>query len=368
MNWKSCRRLPCKTDMSQTYARAGVDVAAGDRAVELLKERLNSSFGGSVIGGLGGFAALYDATSLKQMRSPLLVTATDGVGTKTEIARLMRDYSSIGLDLVAMVADDIVTTGAKPLFMTDYLAVGRVVPEVVAAIVGGVQDGCELIGCELVGGETAEHPGLMAADAFDLAGAITGVVEADDLLGAHRVEVGDVVIAIGSSGVHANGMSLARQVLLADEGLGVDSLLPEVGKSVGESLLEPTAIYAPSLLSLLEGDSSHVHALAHITGGGLIANLVRVLPVSVEVEIDRGTWSLPPIFSALASRGRVEQSEMEKTFNQGVGMMAVVAEHGAKNAIDHLQSYGFQAWQVGVVRAGKPDRPGVATMIGAHPL
>lgn len=353
--------------MSQTYARAGVDVSAGDRAVELLKEKLNSGFGRAVVGGLGGFAAMYDANALKHMHSPLLVTATDGVGTKTEIARLMGSYSSIGLDLVAMVADDIVTTGAQPLFMTDYLAVGKVMPEIVAEIVGGVQSGCALIDCDLVGGETAEHPGLMAADAFDLAGAMTGVVETDDVLGAQRVKVGDVVVAIGSSGVHANGMSLARQVLFSDQGLAVDDELPEVGQTVGEVLLTPTLIYTKALLALLANQRGAVHALAHITGGGLVANLVRALPTGVEVHVDRSTWALPAIFSTLANRGQIEQAEMEKTFNQGVGMMMVVSDAAALSSIEFLEAEGFSAWQVGIVKKGEESHRTNAQMVGVHP-
>jgi phosphoribosylformylglycinamidine cyclo-ligase len=352
--------------VSNTYASAGVDVAAGDRAVELLKNRINQGLGKSVIGGLGGFAALFDANDLKQMRSPLLVTATDGVGTKTEIARLLGSYSTIGLDLVAMVADDVVTTGARPLFMTDYLAVGKVVPEVVAEIVGGVQDGCRLIGCDLVGGETAEHPGLMEPDAFDLAGAMTGVVEADALLGAQRVRAGDSAIAISSSGVHANGMSLARRVFLSGDGLAIDTHLPELGQSVGEALLTPTAIYAAAILKLLALDSIDVHALAHITGGGLVANLIRVLPNGVHIKVNRDSWALPPIFRELARRGQIEQSEMEQTFNQGIGMVMLVSEESTAASIQFLASEGFDAWQVGVVESTRPDQIGSAEMVGAY--
>lgn len=354
------------TEPSRTYAEAGVDVDAGNRAVHLLKSRLNSGFSDRVIGGLGGFAAVYDASALQQMRSPLLVTATDGVGTKTELARLMGDYSTIGLDLIAMVADDIVTTGARPLFMTDYLAVGKVVPEVIAEIVCGVQAGCRLIGCDLVGGETAEHPGLMAEDAFDLAGAMTGVVEAEDLLGAQRVKVGDVVIAIGSSGLHANGMSLARQILLDDLGKSVEVVLPELGQSVGEALLTPTVIYTSVLVSLLANQPTAVHALAHITGGGLAANVSRVLPPGVSTAIDRSSWVLPPIFTLLADYGQVTQVEMEKTFNQGVGMVMIVEPTSAREAIEFLEAQGFLAWQTGIISVGEPDQLGIVRMIGVH--
>jgi len=338
-------------DLSGTYAQAGVDVAAGDRAVELLKQKLQVTYGEKVIGGLGGFAAVYDAEALRDMRSPLLVTATDGVGTKTEVARMLGEYETIGLDLVAMIADDVVTTGAKPLFMTDYLAVGKVRPDVVAAIVSGIQAGCAQIDCLLVGGETAEHPGLMGVDAFDLAGAMTAVVERDELLGPNRVQAGDALIAIGSSGIHANGMSLARYVVFEKCGWSVNDVWPGLNETVGEVLITPTLIYAGGLLSLLQAHPGAVHAMAHITGGGFAANLVRALPPGVKAVADRNTWSLPPVFKSLAELGAILQSEMEKTFNQGVGMVLVVSQDAADPVQQFLISAGFRAWQVGVVQA-----------------
>jgi phosphoribosylformylglycinamidine cyclo-ligase len=357
-------------DLSGTYAQAGVDVAAGDRAVELLKERLQGTYGDAVIGGLGGFAAVYEARALRDMRSPLLVTATDGVGTKTEIARMLGEHRTIGLDLVAMIADDVVTTGAQPLFMTDYLAVGKVVPEVVASIVAGVQDGCAQVGCLLVGGETAEHPGLMAPDAFDLAGAMTAVVEREDLLSPSKVQVGDVLLALGASGIHANGMSLARHVVFEKCRLSIDDDWPGLGKSVGEVLITPTLIYADVLLRLLQAHPGVVHAMAHITGGGLAANLVRVLPAGVAARVDRGTWALPPFFASLAELGGVAEAEMEKTFNQGVGMVLVVAESATAPVQQFLVGAGLKAWQAGVVEAaggeGATVEPSVE-LVGKYP-
>ena len=263
---------------SNPYAAAGVDTAAGDLAVELMKSAVSRTHGPEVLGGVGGFAGLFDASFLKDFRRPLLATSTDGVGTKVAIAQAIDKHDTIGLDLVGMVVDDIVVVGARPLFMTDYIACGKVVPERIAAIVAGIARGCAETGTALVGGETAEHPGLLGPDDYDVAGAAVGAVEADDLLGAHRVEHGDAIIAIASSGLHSNGYSLVRHIL-ASRDLGYSDHAPELGGTVGETLLEPTRLYTGPLLRLLADDSlgSAVHALSHVTGGGIAANLARVL-------------------------------------------------------------------------------------------
>ena len=333
------------TGQGASYAAAGVDIEAGDRAVELMKAWVAKASRPEVVGGLGGFAGLFDASALRAYDRPLLATATDGVGTKVAIATAMDRHDTIGYDLVAMVADDLVVCGAQPLFMTDYIACGRVVPERIAAIVKGVAQGCVLAGCALVGGETAEHPDLLGPDDYDLAGAGTGVVEADDLLGPERVCAGDAVVAMASSGLHSNGYSLVRHVLLDRAGWALDREVPELGRSLGDELLEPTRIYARDCLALMA--SVEVHAFAHVTGGGFAANLVRVLPAGLRADIDRTSWRPPAIFALVGELGRVAAAELERTLNMGVGMAAVVAAEAADPAVRLLQSRGVGAWVCG---------------------
>ena len=343
-----------------SYAGAGVDIDAGERAVALMKAAVEAAGRAEVVGGIGGFAGLFDASQLASYRRPLLATATDGVGTKVVIAQRLGRYDTVGIDLVGMVVDDLVTCGAEPLFMTDYVVFGRLDPERAAAVVAGVAEGCVRAGCALIGGETAEHPGHLGPDDFDLAGAATGVVEADRLLGAHRVRAGDAVIGLASSGLHANGYSLARQVL-DRTGLALDAEPPELGTSVGEELLTPTAIYARDCLALAAG--CDVHALAHITGGGLAANLARVLPPGTGAVLDRATWRPPPVFGLLAGRGGIGAAEMERVFNMGVGMAAVVAAGDADRALRVLASRDVTGWVLGEV-TGPGDGVRLA---GAHP-
>ncbi len=323
-----------------TYAAAGVSIEAGDRAVELIKSRLTSSRP-EVVGGLGGFAGLFRIDADR-----LLATSTDGVGTKIAIAQALDRHDTIGHDLVGMVVDDIVVCGAEPLFMTDYIACGRVVPERIADIVAGIDAGCALAGCALIGGETAEHPGLLGPDDYDLAGAATGMVREADLLGPERVRIGDAVVAMASSGLHSNGYSLARHVLLSVAKLRLDSAA-ELGVPLGEVLLTPTRIYAKDCLSLAA--ALDVHAFSHVTGGGLTANLARVLPDGLEAAIDRSSWTPAPIFDLIAERGQVAAEEMERTFNLGVGMVAVVPAEAAQAAVGHLAQRGVQAWVCGEI-------------------
>ena len=263
-----------------------MDVEAGERAVELMRSAIARAQRPEVVGGVGGFAGLFDASALTRFRRPLLATSTDGVGTKIDVARRMDVHDTIGIDLVAMVVDDLVVCGAEPLFMTDYIAVGSVVPERVAAIVTGIAEGCRRAGVALVGGETAEHPGLLAPDEYDVAGAGTGVVEADELLGPDRVRDGDVLVAMASSGLHSNGYSLARHVLFDRAGWALDRHVPELGRSLGEELLEPTRIYTLDVLDLISPVG--VHAVSHITGGGIAANVARILPAGMHGEIVQG--------------------------------------------------------------------------------
>ncbi|TFH98987.1 phosphoribosylformylglycinamidine cyclo-ligase [Micrococcus lylae] len=343
------------TDAPITYATAGVDVEAGDRAVELMKDAVKATHTPEVLGGIGGFAGMWDASALLQYRKPLLTTSTDGVGTKVAIAQTLDKHDTIGQDLVGMVVDDIVVVGAKPLFMTDYIACGKVVPERIADIVRGVAEGCRMAGTALIGGETAEHPGLLGVDEYDVAGAATGVVEADMVLGAERVRPGDVVIGMSSSGIHSNGYSLVRRVVNA-AGWNLDRHVDELGRTLGEELLEPTRIYTGACLELVEslngkagGEDLPVRGFSHVTGGGLAANLARVLPQGLMATVDRDTWSLPAIFRLVGDLGRVPQADLERTLNLGVGMVAVVAPEAAETAITQLSGAGMDAWAMGSV-------------------
>ncbi|MBU5948866.1 phosphoribosylformylglycinamidine cyclo-ligase [Streptomyces griseoincarnatus] len=346
-----------------SYAAAGVDIEAGDRAVELMKEWVKKTQRPEVLGGLGGFAGLFDASALKNYERPLLASATDGVGTKVDIARQMGVYDSIGHDLVAMVMDDIVVCGAEPLFMTDYICVGKVHPERVAAIVKGIAEGCVLAGCALVGGETAEHPGLLGPDDFDVAGAGTGVVEADRLLGADRIRPGDAVIAMASSGLHSNGYSLVRHVLLERAGLSLDARIDELGRTLGEELLEPTKIYSLDCLSLLH--TTEVHAFSHVTGGGLAANLARVIPDGLHATVDRSTWTPAPVFDLVGRTGSVERLELEKTLNMGVGMIAIVPQESVDVALSTLADRGVDAWVAGEITE-RGDHTTGAALVGDY--
>jgi len=342
------------------YAGSGVDIEAGERAVALMRDAVAKTAGPDVIGGIGGFAGLFDASRLAVMRRPLLATSTDGVGTKVIITQQTGCYGTIGIDLVGMVVDDLVVCGAEPLFMTDYIVCGRVTPERVAQIVGGIADGCVLAGCALIGGETAEHPGHLGPEEFDLAGAATGVVEADRLLGPGLVKAGDVVLGLASSGLHSNGFSLVRQIL-RDTGLDLEAEPPDLGRSLGAELATPTRIYAQDCLAL--ASECQVHAFAHITGGGLAANTARVLPPDADALLDRASWSPPPVFGLLAGLGSVDAREMEQVFNMGVGMTAVVAAADADKAIGVLTERGVPAWPLGEIVAGG----GHATLTGRHP-
>jgi phosphoribosylformylglycinamidine cyclo-ligase len=327
-----------------TYAGAGVDIAAGERAVELMKSSVARASRPEVLGGLGGFAGLFEL-DLTRWRRPLLAAATDGVGTKLAIAQALDRHDTVGIDLVAMVVDDLVVCGAEPLFLTDYIACGRVVPERIAALVAGIAEGCRQAGCALIGGETAEHPGLLKPTEYDLAASGVGAVEADAVLGPDRVRAGDAVIAMAASGLHSNGYSLVRHVLrdvpLDDAALGVP---------LGEVLLTPTRIYALHCLALVA--STAVRAFAHVTGGGLAANLSRVLPPTADAVLDRATWAPPAIFGYVAERGSVEQAELEATLNQGVGMLAVVSAADADRAVSLLDRRGVAAWVAGEVVDG----------------
>src|ERR1700757_2766888 len=333
-----------------SYASAGVDMEAGERAVELLKPLAKKASRPEVVGELGGFAGLF---ALKGgYREPLLAASTDGVGTKIAIAQAMDKHDTVGLDLVAMVVDDIVVCGAEPLLLQDYIAVGQIVPERIEALGTGIAAGCVQAGCALLGGETAEHPGLMAPDAYDISATGIGVVEADDALRPDRVRPGDVVIAMASTGLHSNGYSLARQVLLEIDRMNLAGHVEEFGRTLGEELLEPTRIYARDCLALAA--ETQVKTFCHVTGGGLAGNL------------DRGTWTPAPVFKMIAQRGRIDRAEMEKTFNMGVGMVAVVGPDDTDRALAILTARHLQCWVLGTVKkAGKSSTR--VELVGRHP-
>ena len=343
-----------------SYAAAGVDIDAADRSVELIADRVRATHGPEVLGGIGGFGGLFRFDT-GGWRDPVLVSSTDGVGTKVDLARRLDLLDGLGADLVGMVVDDLVAVGARPLFMNDYLAVGHLDPDRVARIVGSIADACRVAGCALVGGETAEHPGLMAADEFDVAGFAVGVVERDAILGRDRVRPGDVLVALPSSGLHANGFSLVRRIV---EGLDLSE--PHgFGRPLGVELLEPTRIHTPDVLSLVDTLAGGLHAVCHVTGGGLPGNLPRVLPAGTAAEVDAGSWELPPVFRWLAERGPVAPDELRRTFNCGIGMVAVVDPSDVDAALRALGGRGVAAWVLGrVVSAESADAEPVVRYLG----
>ena len=349
---------------TDAYAEAGVSIEAGDRAVDLMTSWVQKASRPEMIGGIGGFAGLFDASALKSYERPLLATSTDGVGTKVAIAQAMDKHDTIGFDLVGMVVDDLVVCGAQPLFLTDYIATGRVVPERIAAIVKGIAEACIEAGCALIGGETAEHPGLLEPDEYDVAGAATGVVEADHLLGPGRVRPDDVVIAMESSGLHSNGYSLVRHVLLSNAGWTLDRTVDDLGRTLGEELLEPTRIYAKACLALAA--QTQTHAMCHVTGGGLASNLERVLPLELAVRIDRATWVPAPIFDLVRKVGDLPQADLERTLNCGIGMVSLTAPEDAHKAIEVLEGFGVHAWVAGSAVAASADNAGRVELVGQH--
>jgi phosphoribosylformylglycinamidine cyclo-ligase len=346
-----------------TYADSGVDIDAGERAVALMRAAVEKTNRPEVVGGLGGFAGLF-ALDTAKYRRPLLASSTDGVGTKIALARALDRHETVGIDLVAMVVDDLVACGAEPLFLQDYVACGRVVPEKIAAIVTGIATGCTQAGAALVGGETAEHGDLMAADEYDLAATAVGVVEADAVLGPERVRSGDAVVAMASSGFHSNGYSLVRRVV---DAAGLDLMATPAGleRPLGEELLEPTRIYARDCLALVEElGVEGVHAYAHITGGGLAGNTLRVVPEGLAAVLDRSTWALPAAVRLLEEHG-VPRAESERAFNCGVGMVAVVSADVAGRAVDLLTARRVPAWVAGTVQA-RPDGAEGARLTGSY--
>jgi phosphoribosylformylglycinamidine cyclo-ligase len=306
-----------KSKHKDAYAEAGVDISAADKTKDLIKELVRPTFGTEVLTDIGHFGAFF---KLKQYHDPVLVSSTDGVGTKLKIAVLMDKHDTVGIDLVNHCTNDILCCGASPLFMLDYIALGKLQPHKVAAVVSGLAQACKEVGCALIGGETAEMPGMYKASDYDLAGFIVGVVEKSRVINGDKIAVGDVVIGLPSSGLHTNGYSLARKVFGTDrDPLALKMIYPELGKTLGEALLEPHICYHNQLKPFL----NKIHGMAHITGGGLVGNVPRILPKGVSVEIDRSSWHVPPIFELIQKRGSVKDEEMFHVFNMGIGMVVI---------------------------------------------
>lgn len=348
-------------DSGVSYEAAGVSIEAGDKAVELLAPLAKRATRPEVQGGIGGFAGLF---ALGKYKEPLLAAGSDGVGTKLAVAQAMDKHDTIGIDLVAMCVDDLVVCGAEPLFLQDYIAIGKVIPEKVADIVSGIAEGCVQAGCALLGGETAEHPGVMNVDDYDVSATAIGVVEASELLGPDKVREGDTIIAMASSGLHSNGYSLARYVLLERAGLPLDGHIDALGRTLGEELLEPTKIYALDCLALAK--ECDVRTFCHVTGGGLAGNMERIIPEGLVADMDRATWTPGPIFQTIQSVGDVPVEEMEKTFNMGIGMVAVVAPEDRDQALALLKDRGIDSWVLGEVRAAEAGEGARAVLRGRH--
>ncbi len=340
--------------MPNPYAASGVDTEAGDKAVELMKAAVSATHSNLVLGGVGGFAGMIDAKFLKDYDHPILATSTDGVGTKVAIAQAIDKHDTIGQDLVGMVVDDIVVVGARSLFMTDYIATGKIEPTRIADIVRGIAGACKEVDVALVGGETAEHPGLLGEHEYDVAGAAVGVVEKSKMLSAERVQVGDVVLGLEASGLHSNGYSLVRKIV-ADRGLKYTDQVPEFTRSLGEELLEPTRLYTGVLNQVLDRYSAQISTMSHITGGGIAANLSRVLPQTVSLDVDRGSWSPNQVFRVLADWGGYDLKDLESTWNLGLGFAVVVRKDFAAEIQGLIAELGIPAWQLGIIESTPCD-------------
>ena len=337
------------TTRALTYARAGVSIAAGEELVRRIGPIAARTRVPGVLAGVGGFSALFDLKG-RGFRKPVLVSSTDGVGTKLKIAFMTGIHDSVGIDLVAMSVNDILTQGAQPLFFLDYFVCGKLEVKIAEAVVCGIARGCRQAGCVLIGGETAEHPGDFPKGEYDLAGFAVGALEKKKILDPKAIVPGDILIGLPSSGLHSNGYSLARKALLERGGMKLERRVPELGRSLGEELLEPTRIYAKTMLGLLRRFS--IKGAAHITGGGITGNLPRVLPSGARAVLERGSWSAPAIFELIRKTGNISQAEMDRTFNNGLGMILVVARRKADSIRGALNRMGERSFVVGEIRRG----------------
>ncbi|MBP1966403.1 phosphoribosylformylglycinamidine cyclo-ligase [Paenibacillus aceris] len=336
--------------MSDAYKKAGVDIAAGNEAVERMKKHVKRTFRPEVLTDLGGFGGLFSLNKDKY-EEPVLVSGTDGVGTKLKIAFAMDKHDTIGIDAVAMCVNDIIVQGAEPLFFLDYLACDKVVPEKIEAIIKGIADGCAQSGCSLIGGETAEMPGMYAQGEYDIAGFTVGIVDKKKIIDGTTIRPGDVVLGLASSGVHSNGFSLVRRLLLEEKGYTLQGHVDELGDKLGNVLLEPTKLYVKPILAMLEDVA--IKGMAHITGGGFIENIPRVLPDGVNVDIQYGSWPILPIFSLMQREGGISNNDMFRTFNMGIGMVIIVNADDAEKAIAAAEAQGEKVYRLGVVTEGE---------------
>lgn len=337
--------------MKDAYKEAGVDITAGNEAVERMKQHVERTRRPEVLQGLGGFGGLFQL-NLAKYRQPVLVSGTDGVGTKLKVAYAMDRADTVGIDLVAMCVNDVVVQGAEPLFFLDYIGIGKVEPTQIEGIVKGIADGCQQAGCSLIGGETAEMPGIYQEGEYDLAGFAVGIVEKDQMIDGSTIEVGDQVLALPSTGVHSNGFSLVRY-LLEKHGISYQEYVPELSGVVGDVLLTPTRIYVPEVLQLI--DKVNVKGLAHITGGGIIENIPRVLPAGVSVRLNRNAWPIPPIFTWLQQLGELSDHEMYRTFNMGVGMVIIVAPADVARVQEMAKAWNEEVYHIGEVIPGQGE-------------
>ncbi|WP_210367248.1 phosphoribosylformylglycinamidine cyclo-ligase [Bacillus sp. REN3] len=332
--------------MADAYKQAGVDIEAGYEAVERIKKHVNRTVRPGVMGALGGFGGMFDISSLN-LKEPVLISGTDGVGTKLMLAFMMDRHDTIGIDAVAMCVNDIVVQGAEPLYFLDYIACGKAEPEKIEAIVKGIADGCEQAGCALVGGETAEMPGMYSAEEYDLAGFAVGACEKSAVITGEQIKEGDVLIGLASSGIHSNGYSLVRKVFLEEAGWVLDRYVEEFGSTLGEELLKPTRIYVKSVLAALK--QFNVKGLAHITGGGFIENIPRMLPDGLGADIQEGSWTIPQVFTKLEDLGTLKREDMYNIFNMGIGMVAAVDQEIADDVVAFFNKNGEQASVIGSV-------------------
>jgi len=332
--------------MANAYQKAGVNIEAGYEAVEKIKKHTKRTMRAGVMGQLGGFGGVFDLSELN-LKEPVLVSGTDGVGTKLKLAFMMDRHNTIGIDCVAMCVNDIVVQGAEPIYFLDYVALGKAVPDKIEQIVSGIADGCQQAGCALIGGETAEMPGLYEEDEYDLAGFAVGACEKSQIITGEHIHEGDVLIGLASSGIHSNGYSLVRKVFLEDQGFLLDIKLPELSLSLGDELLKPTKIYVKSILAALQ--EFEIKGMSHITGGGFIENLPRMLPEGLGVTIEKGTWPVLPIFKALEKYGDIDENEMYNIFNMGIGFVVAVRPEDAESAIRLFVEQGEKAYKIGSV-------------------
>lgn len=335
---------------NMTYKSAGVDVEEGQRAVKFMKDHVKSTFNSQVMQDIGGFAGLF-ALNLEGIKEPVLVSGTDGVGTKLKLAFILDKHDTIGQDCVAMCVNDILCQGAKPLFFLDYIATGRLKAEKIAEIVKGVAEGCKMADSPLIGGETAEMPGFYQDEEYDMAGFAVGIVDKSKIITGQNIQPGDVIIGISSSGIHSNGFSLVRKIFLETDEFSMDSKLEGLSKTLGETLIEPTKIYVKPVLEVLK--TIDVKGITHITGGGFYENIPRVLPENIDAHINLGSWDIPPIFKIIQETGKIQTDEMYKTFNMGIGMMLVVREKDVDKVQEILEKMGEKSYIIGKTYEGR---------------